>query len=90
MGRVRAVLEQAHDEHLGGRFDVSPHASKHMRTHPTTLTRSHPPRWPQVFLSHAWGMGDARKPFTDALCVLFAAARPTDRTCAVLPFPRLC
>ena len=41
MGRVRAVLEQAREEFLGGRFDV--------------------------FLSHAWGKGDSRKPLTDAI-----------------------
>ena len=41
MGRVRAVLEQAREEFLGGRFDV--------------------------FLSHAWGKGDGRKPLTDAM-----------------------
>ena len=41
MGRVRAVLEQAREEFIGGRFDV--------------------------FLSHAWGKGDVRKPFTDAI-----------------------
>ena len=41
MGRVRAMLEQARDEFIGGRFDV--------------------------FLSHAWGKQDSRKPMTDAI-----------------------
>jgi serine/threonine protein kinase len=74
MGRVRALLEQARDTFVGGRFDV--------------------------FLSHAWGKNDARKPLTDAIyfalkehglrvCKFKGATNPTHQHTHTHLLPRL-
>jgi len=78
MGRVRAVMEQAYDEHLGGRFDVVSRASAfHVPLAPPRCTAPHVSRphysplhstEPRTqFLSHCWGRDNARKPLTDAI-----------------------